>query len=358
MKRNRILYWIAGVALVLGILGLVDLLYFQPQSNSDLRVAVAPYQDMAMLMVYSHLGLEEKYDLDIEVITLPWEDIQASLASAGETVDIGFGSLIEYLTKWEQISKGSKDPLVFVHPTYIFKGGGFVTFSDNVPTLDDYAGGEQGLAGIPRDKAVQFLSLRIGAQTNSMWDMLVYQLADTHEVPISNVKVIDVPASDALLAAEAGSLDVAGAGVTQRNEALERGGRVVFTMDKFGFADITGIICRQSVLEEKRSEIERFLLLWFDCVEFVYEDIDRNSQLPIAYLDKTSSTNYTVESYKRALQVEILPTSLAEARRLAVGVEATYSISLLQDAISSFLLHRGVVSDTPPTIIPINVSAK
>jgi len=317
-------------------------------AKRQLRVAISPYQDLAMLTAHEHLGLDSKYGVDIEIVTLAWEDVVPSLASAGQTVDIGFGSLIEFLTKYENINKDSLDPLVYVFPTYVFKGGGFVSFNKVVPNLD--AGSKP-----THEQIREFLQFKIGAQKNSMFDMMIFSLANEAGVDRSRLSVTDTTMADGLLAAQAGSLDAVAAGLTQRNEALERGGRIVLTMDKLGFADLTGLICKQSTLDKRRSDIERLIRIWFDCVNFVYADMDQNAKIPIAYLTKKSSTQYTVESYKRALEAEYLPRTLSEAQKELVSQTGLFSIEKISQNVNSYLTTLGVTKVSPPIPQPITL---
>jgi ABC-type nitrate/sulfonate/bicarbonate transport system substrate-binding protein len=192
--------------------------------SRNLIVGISPYQDLAMLTTYKNLKLDEKYGVDLEIKTLAWEDVQISLASAGKTIDIGFGSLIEFVTKNEALNKGSSDPLVFVFPAYVFKGGGFVTFRKDVPNIDRYAESSRELGSIPRETVEKFLSFKIGAQKNSMWDMMIYRMCDQHKVDVSTLKISDIPAADALLAAESGSLRAAGRCLGARAAGSSSGG--------------------------------------------------------------------------------------------------------------------------------------
>jgi hypothetical protein len=167
MTRNRVLTVLAVIIAIVGAAAIF--LNKKPGVNNSLRVAISPYQDLAMLTAHDHLGLDTKYGTRIEIVTLAWEDVVPSLASAGRTVDVGYGSLIEFLTKYENINKDSSDPLVYVFPTYVFKGGGFVSFNKDVPSLD--------AAGKPSKQQMHdFLKYRIGAQKNSMFDMMVFTL--------------------------------------------------------------------------------------------------------------------------------------------------------------------------------------
>jgi ABC-type nitrate/sulfonate/bicarbonate transport system substrate-binding protein len=339
----------AGLLIAIVILGV---LYWPTRraksTEAPLRVGISPYQDLAMLTTYKHLGLDSKYHVRLDIVTLPWEDIIPSLASAGPTVDVGFGSLIEFLTKYQNLNSDTSDPLVFVYPAYVFKGGGFVSFNRAVPDLDEHIPPTQ-------QELENFFRFRIGAQKDSMFDMILFSLAEQGRIPRSSVHIIDTTMADALLAAEAGSLDVAAAGLTQRNEALERGGRIVLTMDKFGFADITGIIARRSTLEARRADIENLMRIWFDCVDFVYSDLDKNSAIPLQYLGRTASTQYTVQTYKRALEAEYLPRSIDEANSAMVRDSGKFSIAKISDTVANYLVQMHIATQRPPTPVPISI---
>ena len=159
----------------------------------------------------------------------------------------------------------------------------------------------------------------------------------------------------ACFAAEHGSLDVAAAGLTQRNEALQRGGRIVLTMDKFGFADITGLIAKQSTVTSRRADIEKLIRIWFDSVNYVYADLDHHLEIPMRYLATKSSTQYTIASYKQALEAEYLPTSLNEANRELVASDGKFSISNISKDVIGYLVNLGIVKTAPPVPEPIIV---
>lgn len=313
-----------------------------------LSVAVSPYQDIAMLTVYKELGLEDKYGTRLSLVTLPWEEIIPTLASAGQTVDVGFGSLIEYLTKYENVNTGNNDPLLFIYPAYVFKGGGFVTFNRDMTDLN-----VEGTTDPEQIKA--FLSYRLGAQKNSLYDMMLYTLMRRAGISRDKVNITDTTMADGLLAAENGALDAVGAGLTQRNEALEKGGRVVLSMDKLGFADITGFMCRQSTLNARRHDIENLIRMWFDSVHYVYEDMGKNAATPLAYLARTSSTQYTVETYRRALEAEYLPTTLEDARDVMLNDKGAFPMQRIAADVGAYLVEMGIARQAPPPLAPITL---
>ncbi len=216
--------------------------------ENTLRVAIAPYQDMALLANVKNLGLEKKYGTKLELFTMPWEEIIPTVASAGKTVDVGFASLADYMCKAERLNSKGDDPLLYIYPAYVFRGGAFVTFNPAVPVIN-----ARSIKNA--DLIKKFLSYKVGVQKNSCCHMLLWLLAHNAGIKFSTVPIIDTTLNDGLLAAENGSLDAAAAGLTQRTEALKLHGRVAVDMDTANLVDIAGFICKESVYKKRKRTL-------------------------------------------------------------------------------------------------------
>jgi len=341
MNRRTVL--ISGASLIgAGALGLV-LLDRNQDTQAPLRVAMSPYQDLAMLVNIEPLGLEQRYGTDVELLTMGWEEIPPAVASAGRAADIGFGSYIEYLTKYENLNAGSNDPVLFIYPLYVFKGGAFVTFNSQVPSLTAQQLNNNG------DAAVRsVLGGRIGAQRASVYEMMIYDLALRHGVNPSSLRITDTPLDQGFLAAERGDLDIAEAGLTQITEARRRGGRVVFNMADVGFADITGFIVKRSVYERRRRDVENLIRMWFDCVNYVYRDLNVNSAASLAYLNANASTRYTLPEYRAALEQEYLPRTVREAASAFIVPTGQFSYGRIGATVNAYLTRNRIVSRPTP----------
>ena len=270
-----------------------------------------------------------------------WEEILPAVASAGKTVDIGFGSLVEYLTKIETLNPpGSDDPVEFIYPLYVFKGGAFVSFNPQIPALDQ--------AALAKPEVVKdFLSKRGGAQKSSVYEMVLFSLATKAGVAPNTLQITDIPMSEGFLAAQKGSLDFAAAGLTQITETKKLGGRVLVTMDDLGFADVTGFICKRSVCMEKRPEIEAAIRMWFESVAWVKSDLANNSKASLAYLDKHASTRYTFEQYSSALSQEYFPLNLAEAATTTASVDGKFSTTTMSTVVADYLVANKKAEKRP-----------
>jgi hypothetical protein len=321
----------------------------QKESNK-LKIAISPYQDIAMIVNINNLKLQEKYSVNIDLVTMNWEDILPSVASAGKTVDVGFGSLTEYLTKCNNLNDSTNDPVLFIYPAYIYKGGGFMSFNKNVPIITKENSSNDSIIR-------KFLSYKIGAQKNSIYDMILFSLANRHKIPIKELKIYDTPMNDGFLASQGKnpSIDITSAGLTQITEGNKNGGRLVLEMENVGFADITGFICKKSTLENKRGQIESFIKMWFECTNYVFENIDVNSKFSLQYLDKKAATKYTLEQYKVALSQEYFPKSIIEAQKTIVSDSGLYSYKKISTDVIEYLYSNSIVRKKPSMPQFINV---
>lgn len=314
---------------------------FWPSSNSRaLRVGLSPYQDLAMIVNIKPLGLEKKYGTDVELITLPWEELLPSVATVGRGLDVGFASYAEYLTKYNNLNTGTSDPILFVYPLYVFKGGAFVTFKADIPTLSGSGLGDKELVQ-------KVLQSKIGAQKKSIYEMMLFRLAVIGGEDPKKLQIIDTPLDQGFIAAEQGSLDAASAGLTQITEAQRRNGRVILTMDDLKFADFTGFIVKKSVYVAREKDIKNLINMWFESVDFVYRDLDKNSAASLAYLNSQASTRYTLDEYKRALSQEFLPRSVAEAEKQFVDDGGMFPVRTIRGTVLQYLTQEGVIKAAP-----------
>ncbi len=325
-------------ALAIAAVGAALFISYNTGRSDAIRLGISPYQDLAMIVNAQPLGLEEKFGTQLELVTMAWEDILPAVASAGRAIDMGFGGYIEYITKYENINADSADPILFLYPAYAFKGGTFISYNAAVPKLDRAI-----LKDARSEDVRRWLGFRIGAQRGSVYEMMLFHLATTHDIDFARINIVDTPLDQGFLAAEQGSLDIATAGLTQLTEAERRGARAVLTMDDLGFADLTGFIVKRSVYEARRNDVENVVRMWFDCVAYVFADIDRNSTHSLAYLDRNASTRYTLGEYKSALTQEYFPTTLAEARAQLIDHSGQFSADIIGHAAVEYLIEKGTI---------------
>jgi len=357
MKRPRLCCWLVALVLALLLPGCANSSSNENQGQNKLAadapliVGISPYQDIAQIVNEKNLRLENKYGTKLEFVTMAWDDILPAVASNGRTVDVGFGSLIEWLSKVQNLNGKTDDPVLFIHPAYVFRGGGFISFNKAMPELT--RGNINDLATLRK-----FLSFRFGIQKNNQSEMILYSLARKAGIKPSELHTVDNTINDCLLACEQGSLDASFAGLTQRTEALKRGGRVVLTMDTVGLADVTGFLCKQSTLEKRRKDIESLIKIWYDCSNYVTSDLDHHSDATLAYLKANASTQYTLAEFKRALTQEYFPRTVAESQKEIVSPTGKYSIDRISKEVGQYLVEVGVTKTPPepPKIISVGAA--
>lgn len=314
----------------------------------SIRVAISPYQDIGMVVNLKPMGLEKKYGVNVDLQTLAWEDIIPAMASHGSTVDLGYASLIGYLTKQANLNNGGDDDVVFIYPAYVFKGGGFISFKPGIQVIDKTT---------IRDPAVMkvFFAHRLGAEKNSLFDMMLFRVATGAGIDPKSLRVIDSSLDNSLLAARNGDLDIASAGLTQLTEARRTGGRLVLSMETANFADITGFVTTRRRLREKGPEIEAFIRMWFDTVDYVMADPLKNSAYTRAYLDQHGATHYTPEEYAAAVANEFFPRSITEMNATLLSNNGAFSMKGITASASSFLVTNGVVKRAPEPPVPLDL---
>ena len=320
-----------------------------PENNHTLRMAISPYQDNALIVNVKQTNLEKKYGIKLEFTTMRPEEILSSLASAGQTIDVSYALLNEYLIKSENLNHHGDDPIIFLYPIFVFKGGGFVSFNPDVPEINSQTINDKALVR-------KFLSYKIGTPKCTWSEMMLFVLAKKAGLKLSDLHYSDIPLSEGLLAAQNGSLDMTAAGLPQRNECLKRHGRIVFSMDTLGMGDIIGLVCKESVYKKRTKDIESFIKLWFDCADYSLSDIDHHCNPELAYLKANASTQYTVEEFKKALSLEYFPKNLQEVKNEIVSPTGKYSIDKQTVLLNQYLIDIGAIKTSRPTpkIISLN----
>jgi ABC-type nitrate/sulfonate/bicarbonate transport system substrate-binding protein len=294
-----------------------------------------------MLVNASKLGFDAQAGISIKLVTMAWEDILPSVASAAKTVDVGFGSYVEYLTKYAKLNNGMNDPILFIQPLYVYKGGGFIALSPDIQPLSGSS-----LTNVTEMQRIK--GYRIGAQKQSLYDMMIYSVAHRVGIEPKELHVIDIPMNDGLLALETKSLDLSAAGLTQVTEAQKRGGKLVISMEDAGFADVTGFICKKSILENKRQLLEALIRVWFQCVDYVYSDMEKNSTYSLQYLRQSAATKYTYEEYVQALSQEYLPRTLSDLQLNVLKPGSKYDFHRIGASINAYLTTNRVIAEPTP----------
>jgi ABC-type nitrate/sulfonate/bicarbonate transport system substrate-binding protein len=157
--------------------------------------------------------------------------------------------------------------------------------------------------------------------------------------PKKDIDLRYVKLADGLPAFLAGDLDVVGAGVTQRTEAMRYGHQLFLDMESFGFAEIIGIVTTEHFARQHQKQLDALVGTWFESVNRLMSDVDTFSKAVLDYLDKNSSTKYTLTEYKEALTFQEFPRNLADARALMMQPSGKFYWKRTWDIVNDYLVE-------------------
>jgi ABC-type nitrate/sulfonate/bicarbonate transport system substrate-binding protein len=348
MRRSTI----AVIILVLVIIiTAIFLMKKEERGPTPIRYGISPFQDTAMPVVAEGMGLYKQNNLSVELITVAWEDIIPSLASAQGTIDIGIGSINLFLPRAENINVVGGGDVIFYFPFYVFKGASLMMQKDsNLISMSEYK------KRYPNDinKAIaetikQIQGLRIGLPEGTPYEQML--LAAMKISGMDYRKDIDlrhVKLSDGLPAFLSGDLDLVGAGVTQRTEAMRYGHKVFMDMESLGFAEIIGIVTTEEYAQSHQQELKTLIEIWFESIDSLMSDVDKYSESVLSYLAKTASTKYTLEEYKTALTFQEFPRSIDVAYGLLIDSEGKFYWKRTWDIVNSYLVETNKIKNSIP----------
>lgn len=342
---------LGAVLLVLVLVGIGAIIIRQQQQGARIRYGISPYQDTAMPKVAEALGLYRQHGLRVDLISVAWEDVFPTLASAGESIDVAIGSINTFLPRAENINVVGGAQVVFYYPLYAFKGATLMMQRDSkIKPLSAFLGRYSEDRNRAIREALQQLKGKTVAVPNGTpyEQMLFAALKLAGMDPTTDIDLRNVKLSDALLAFKNGDVDIIGAGVTQRTEAMRDGARVFLDMEMFGFAEVVGIVTTREYALSHGDELQQLIRIWFDSVDTLLSDIDTHSKHVLEYLRRESSTEYTLEEYKRALEFQQFPRSIDEASSLFLQEDGPFYWRRTWDIVNDYLEEQGDIGEEIP----------
>jgi ABC-type nitrate/sulfonate/bicarbonate transport system substrate-binding protein len=327
---------------VLFLFLIIAMLVSCSRNKSDKIIyGISPFQDTSMPKVAEGMGLYEQNNLNVELVSVAWEDVIPSIASGGRTIDIGIGSINLLLPRAENINVLGGGDVTFYFPLYVFKGASLMMNKElKIKTISDF------LELYPDDRN---RAMKIGLPQGTPYEqMLLAALKIAGMSPENDIDLRYVKLSDGLPAFLSGNLDIVGAGVTQRTEAMRYGHKIFIDMESLGFAEIIGIVTTKRFAEKHPSELKKLIYIWFESVEKLMSDVDKHSKHVLEYLSATASTRYTLEEYKRALNFQEFPTSIEKAKSLFADEKGKFYWKRTWDIVNSYLLDTGKIKKPIP----------
>lgn len=341
MKKKIFILGSIVLVLLVGIFFLVRILI-----GSSIIYGISPFQDTAIPKVAEGMNLYQANNLNVKLHSVAWEDIIPSLSSASGSIDVGIGSINLLLPKAENINVIGKGDIIFYFPFYVFKGASLMMHKDS--PLKSYNEFKQ---IYPNDslKALsetmkQLKGLKIGLPQGTPYEqMLISSLQTANMDYKKDIDLRYVKLSDGLPAFLNGDLDIVGAGVTQRTEAMRYGHKVLIDMESLGFAEIIGLVTTKHYADAHKKELDKLVSIWFQSIDSLMKDPDKFAKPVLEYLEKTASTKYSIEEYKTALSYQLFPQSLQEADDVFFKEKGKFYWKRTWDIVNSYLIGVGKV---------------
>jgi hypothetical protein len=88
--------------------------------------------------------------------------------------------------------------------------------------------------------------------------------------------------------------------------------------------------------------------MWFECVDYVFNDLNENSKFSLKYLNEKAATKYTLEQYKVALSQEFFPRNITETEYSIISDTGLYSFNKISKDIIDYLHSNSIVKIKPP----------
>ncbi len=321
------------------------------QTQLKLTLGISPYQDTAIPVITDELDIDQKFGLEIEIRPVAWSQVTTIVASAGKTVDVALGSINTFLPRANNVNRGASDPVIFYAPLYVFRGGSLVmdkklglkTYKEILRNHD----GNQELA--LKATMEQIRGMTIALPFGTPYDQLLSAAEQrTNIVRTRDFRVIDTGLAEALPALFSSSVQLIGAGVTQRTEAERSGHLALLEMDDLDFVEIVGLLTKKSFAESHAKELDNLVLAWFETIDRLFNNPSLVSVPIVEYLKSNASTVYTSEEYVKALTWQYFPRNLNEGTQAFNSINGKYNWRETWDVISAYLVKTGKIEQNVP----------
>jgi NitT/TauT family transport system substrate-binding protein len=315
------------------------------QKTALIRLGISPYQDTAIPVISKTEGIFSKNGLDVELVTIPWENIVPALASRGRTIDVAIGSINTFLPRAAAVNDGQADPVVFYAPLYVFKGASFVARADSglksFKALLKEANGDR--TSTIKAFAQQMVGKKIGYPSGTPYEQMFLEVLRQSGSNKAAFDIRDVQLAEGLPALLSGVLDIAAAGVTQRTEALRRGNVVLLEIEDLGFAEIIGLMTTRSYYESNREQLESLRKSWFETIQALRQNPQKNTRGIIEYLAQNASTKYSFDEYMAALGAQEFPLTEDEADAMFMEPAGRFYWRRTWDLVNQYLIETGQI---------------
>ena len=259
-----------GLPLILFIVTLTSLLIvngcFFPQNNDlkTFRVGINNWPGFDIVLYAQETGLFRKRGLEVELIRFQ-NGSDAARAMLRGSIDAAFGTI------WEakQLDPGNDKP-IFVLVTNVSSGSDGIVTQPNLKSVQDLKG------------------KKLGAKLGTVNHLILLEALKLHNMKPTDVAIENISNQAAAEKMQQGLLD--GAVIWEpllSNTAQDIQGNIVFTTNDLDSLVIDGLVTRSETLRNKKEELTRFMVSWFDLMEAVEKKPNEVFEIVSQQLDQT-----------------------------------------------------------------------
>ena len=259
-----------GLPLILFIVTLTSLLIvngcFFPQNNDlkTFRVGINNWPGFDIVLYAQEAELFKKRGLEVELVRFQ-NGADAARAMLRGSIDAAFGTL------WEakQLDPGNDKPIFVLVTNISFGSDGIVTQS-NFKSVKDLKG------------------KTLGAKLGTVNHLILLEALKLHNMKPTDVAIENISNQAAAEKMQQGLL--AGAVIWEpllSSTAQKIQGNIVYTTKELDSLVIDGLVTRSEILRNKKNQLKKFILAWFELMEAVETKPNEVFEVVSQQLDQT-----------------------------------------------------------------------
>lgn len=266
--------------------------------NARVTIGVSAFQDTILPLYAKQKGFFEEEGIDANVVLLGWTEVLEALSSKASTrIDIGINNECSVIGAWNN----NKD-LRYFYPVNPFDNGFALMGRKGGPLrpLSAFSNEASPSSSAKDAFAAQFKGRTIVTTSGTDMEQGVAAIARRANLRLgTDVRIIDLPPDEGLIAFLSGSGDAYIGGIPQRFKAAQSGAVELITGTNIGPAPINGFVTTNSYAASNPEMMKKVVRVWFRTVKYVNENFDRAAPEIIDLVNKNSAGKLTVEDFRR-----------------------------------------------------------
>jgi ABC-type nitrate/sulfonate/bicarbonate transport system substrate-binding protein len=318
-----------------------------PQSPVVVRYGITPYQDSALPVVAERKGWYKDGNLDVKLIPVVWGDAITALSSG--SIDVVIYNFNSFQPPYANASQGARKP-VFYCPLYLFKGQALMVHANSGirPLVDTTGLSPEARSKAVADAARQLRGKKISVTEGTELEQIVLESLKKAGLSKQDVTIIHASPEDGLAAFLSGSVDAFSAGLTERIAARSRGAIELLTTADVMQPVVDGLVTTEEFANKHPEILAELIKDWFKTVDYISQDVPKNSQEIRDYLAGVASTKFTPDQYKIAWSFNVFPNNEEEASKLFLDPKSQFYWKVAWKANNDFLIQTGKAKTPVP----------